>query len=163
MTLPKRLTDMGFSMAEVDECDLDIYYAVSRTCYEKYVDEYFGGWVDDIQRKMNRDAFDKERSQSFFRKLLIHGEVVGFFAFDELHDKIEGVTIQMIEKAQNKGVGSFCLQHIVSLSEENHKPIFLRVFMTNPAQNLYKTFGFEVYDQTYSHYLMRYDPVNANG
>ena len=64
----------------------------------------------------------------------------------------------MIEKAQNKGVGSFCLQHIVSLSEKSHTPIFLRVFMTNPAQNLYKRFGFEVYDQTQSHYLMQYVP-----
>jgi len=78
MTLPKRLTDMGFSMAEVNECDFDIYYTISKTCYEKYVDEYFGGWVDVIQRKMNRDAFDKEKSQSIFRKLLLDQETVGF-------------------------------------------------------------------------------------
>lgn len=34
--------------------------------------------------------------------------------------------------------------------------IDLRVFISNPAQNLYKRFGFAVYDKTRSHYLMKY-------
>jgi len=68
----------------------------------------------------------------------------------------------MLEYAQNKGIGSFYLSHIVLLSNQQNKPIFLRVFMSNPAQDLYKRFGFIVYDKTISHYLMRYDPKLFN-
>jgi len=44
------------------------------------------------------------------------------------------------------------------LSKEIKKPIFLKVFKSNPAQNLYKQFGFETYSETSTHYLMKFDP-----
>ena len=67
--------------------------------------------------------------------------------------------IQIIDKAQNMGVGSFYLHHIISLSEKNKTPIFLKVFKSNPAKNLYEKFGFYVYEETQPQYLMRYDPA----
>jgi ribosomal protein S18 acetylase RimI-like enzyme len=66
----------------------------------------------------------------------------------------------MIEIAQNRGMGSFYLRHITSLSNETNKPVFLKVFKSNPAQNLYKGFEFEIYSETVSHYLMKYTPMN---
>lgn len=84
---------------------------------------------------------------------------VGFFAYNELEDKIDDISIQIIEKAQNKGVGSFYLRHITSLSKRTNKPIMLKVFKSNPAGNLYKRFGFEKYMETASHYFMRYNPT----
>jgi len=158
MTLKQDLINKGFSITDVDKSDFDIYFLINRACYEKYVDEFFGGWVDDFQIKMNTDAFIKALNQSTFKKILLNNEAVGFFAFDELHDRIDGISIQMLGKAQNMGIGSFYLNHIVSLSEKDKKPISLRVFKSNPAQNLYKKFGFKIYDETHSHYLMRYDP-----
>lgn len=160
MELTFELKNKGFSFCDVELSDFATYYNISRTCYEKYVDEYFGGWVEETQIKMNTDAFNNEMKETCFKKLLLNGSIVGFLAFDVHDDKIDGIMIQMIEYAQNKGIGSFYLSHIVSLSNQQNKPIFLRVFKTNPAQNLYKRFGFEVYDETHSHYLMRYDPTN---
>ena len=90
-----------------------------------------------------------------------HNVTVGFFSYNELEDKIEGISIQMIELAQNKGMGSFYLQFIISLSQKTNKPIFLKVFKSNPAQNLYKGFGFEIYCETETHYLMRYNPMKS--
>ena len=159
MVLHQDLINMGFTISDVEISDFDVYFAIGRICYEKYVDEYFGGWVQDVQIKMNADAFNNAVKQTTFKKIVLNGIVVGFFAFDELNDKIDGVSIQMIEIARNMGVGSFYLTHIVSLSERDKKPIFLKVFKSNPAQNLYRRFGFEIYDETFSHYLMRYTPV----
>jgi len=96
--------------------------------------------------------------QSTFKKILLNDEIIGFFGFDELSDKIRGTSIQMIEKARNMGIGSFFLNHITSLSKMDNKPVYLKVFKSNPAQNLYKRFGFAVFDETASHYLMRYGP-----
>ena len=159
MVIPQNLIDKGFSFSEVSEKDLSDYLTIKKICYKKYVDEYFGGWIDDVQIEMNTNAFNKLIGKSNFLKILLHDEVVGFFSFDILEDKISGITIQMIDKAQNMGVGSFYLHHITSLSDKNKTPIFLKVFKSNPTKNLYKKFGFTIYEETQSHYLMRYDPA----
>ena len=159
MVLSQKLIDKGFSISNVDDSDFDVYFAISRACYEKYVDEYFGGWLDDFQLKMNSDAFNKEMKQSTFKKIFFNGELIGFFAFDELDDKIGGVMIQMMENAQGKGVGTFYLKHLTSIANSKNKPIFLQVFKSNPAKNLYQRYGFTTYDESISHCLMRYNPA----
>ena len=159
MVWPQELKNMGISIADVVATDFAIYYLISKACYEKYVEEFFGGWIDEFQTKMNKNAFDRETNQSCLKKIIMNDEIVGFFSLDEQPDKIEGIMIQMIEEAQNRGVGSWYLGYIVSLSQRDNKPIFLRVFKSNPAQNLYERFRFQTYDETYSHYLMRYDPT----
>lgn len=158
MELTSDLKNKGLSLCDIELSDFETYYNVSKMCYEKYVVEFFGGWIEENQIKMNKDAFIHEMKETCFKKLLLNGSTVGFLAFDVLEDRIDGVMIQMLAEVQNKGIGSFYLRHIVSLSNQQNKPIFLRVFMSNPAQNLYMRFGFEVYDKTISHYLMRYDP-----
>jgi len=159
MNLSQELINKGFKIQDVVEADFNDYYAVNKACYEKYVDEYFGGWDDyNQQNKIQTEEFNKALKQSTFKKIIMFDEVVGFFAFDELEDKIDGVQIQMIDNAQNMGIGSFYLKHIISLSDKNNKPVFLRVFKSNSARDIYKRFGFCVYDENISHYYMKYEP-----
>lgn len=158
MELSANLKEKGFKLCDVEASDFAVYYEISRACYEGYVNAFFGGWDETRQIEMNRDAFQSERNETCFQKIMLHGSTVGFFAFDVQDDKIDGVMIQMLEPARNQGLGSFYLNHLVTLSDRQQKPVFLRVFMTNPAQELYQKFGFAVYDKTISHYLMRYDP-----
>lgn len=149
----------GFSLCDASISDLPDYINVKRACYKKYVDEYFGGWVEDAQVKMNTDAFNSMMKETCFKKLLLDNKVIGFLAYDEQEDRIDGISIQMFKTAQNKGIGTFYLKHITLISDNKNKPIFLKVFKSNPAQNLYKRFGFEIYSETSTHYLMKYDPV----
>lgn len=158
MLLPEDLLEKGFSLADAEKSDFDVFFRISRACYEPYVDEFFGGWVDDFQLKMNIEHFEKNFSRTCFKKILLRGEAVGFFAFDDKPEKIGGISIQMHKSARNMGIGSFYLGYISELAEKGKKPIFLRVFKTNPAQNLYKRFGFETYEEIESHFLMRRDP-----
>jgi ribosomal protein S18 acetylase RimI-like enzyme len=162
MRLTAELIKQGFSLQDVILDDLSNYIDVKRVCYKKYVDEYYSGWIENIQVKMNTDVFNDTMKETCFQKLLLNNVPVGFFAYNELDDKIEGVSIQMIEVSQRKGVGSFYLQYITSLSKKVNKPIFLKVFKSNPAQNLYKKFGFNKYGETESHYLMIYNPIKVN-
>jgi ribosomal protein S18 acetylase RimI-like enzyme len=158
VVLKQKLIDEGFSLSNVNESDFDVYFAISRVCYEKYVDEYFGGWDNDFQLEMNTNAFNKHIKQSTFKKIFLFDEIVGFLAFNDLEDKIDGVIIQMTEKARNKGIGSFYLEHITAIAKSENKPIFLQVFKSNPAQGLYERYDFKTYEESSSHYLMRYDP-----
>jgi Acetyltransferases len=159
MRLTIELINKGFSLKNVDIDDLADYLDVKRMCYKKYVDEYYGGWDENLQIKMNTDAFHNAMKESCFKKLLLNSVPAGFFAYDEQEDKIDGISIQMMEMAQNKGIGSFYLRHVTSISKESNKPVFLKVFKSNPAQNLYKRFGFQVYDETSTHFLMCYNPI----
>jgi hypothetical protein len=158
MIIPQDLADKGFSIRKVSECDFADYFTIQKACYEKYVDEYFGGWNEGEQLKRCTDAFNETMKQSCFYKVLLNGKAAGFFAFDEQGGEIGGITIQMIEKARNKGVGSFYLSHITELSKKSKKPIVLKVFKSNPARELYARFVFAIYDETFSHYFMRYEP-----
>ena len=158
MKLAQALLDQGFAITDAAKADFDAYYTISRECYEIYVDEYFGGWNEQVQIEMNSNHFSKKFAQTTFKKLLLHGEAVGFYAFDELEDKIDGISIQMTQKARGKGVGHCYLTHITTIANRDAKPIYLQVFKSNPAQNLYKRHGFVVYGESVSHYLMKYDP-----
>lgn len=161
MHLTAELIKQGFSLQDVSIDDLGNYIGIKKVCFKKYVDEYYGGWIEDIQIKMNTDAFNDMMKETSFQKLLLNHITVGFFAYDELDDKIEGISIQMLEVAQRRGVGSFYLEYITSLSKKVSKPIFLKVFKSNPAQNLYKRFGFDKYSETESHYLLMYNPIKS--
>lgn len=158
MVLTDELIRQGFLLQNVNINDLDRYIDVKRTCYRKYVDEYYGGWIENIQIKMNTDVFLDMINNTCFQKILLNDLTVGFLSYDEEVDRIEKISIQMIGIAQHKGIGSLYLQHITMLSKETKKPIFLKVFKSNPAQNLYKQFGFETYVETSTHYLMKFNP-----
>lgn len=157
MELPLELSNQGFALCDITPADLPDYIGVKRACYKKYVEEYYGGWVEEVQVGMNTDVFNRMLGKPFFKKLLLHGETVGFFSYEEQEDQIGGITIQMLEAAWNKGVGSFYLRHITELSDRTGKPVCLKVFKSNPAQRLYRRFGFKIYGETRTHYLMRYE------
>ena len=82
MKLDSNLQNKGFSLSAIEPSDFDAWYKISRACYEKYVDEYFGGWVEEAAVKLNQDALNKKMEASCSYKLLLNGSVVGFLAFD---------------------------------------------------------------------------------
>ncbi len=141
---------------------MECYLVVKKICYAKYVDEYFGRWIENVQTKMNTTAFHEMMGKTCSRKLLLNNKTVGVFAYSEEKDKIDGIFTQMVGTAQNKGIGSFYLKYITTPSERINKPIFLKVFKSNPAQNLYRRFSFEIYCKTSTHCLIKYTPVKIN-
>ena len=144
----------NFSLEPVIDSDLPVWIDSKKACYRVYVDRYYGGWNDEMQVSLNTEAFGKSRSMSFFRKIVLDGSTVGFCGYDEQSDRIAGVTIHMYEKARNQGIGSYFLEQLTEYSRSRGKPVYLKVFRTNPARRLYERFGFSTYGETDSHYLM---------
>lgn len=143
-----------FMLEVVTSSDLPKWLDSKRECYKDYVDQYYGGWFDDVQVRLNKSSFDKARKMSYFRKIVLNGETAGFCGYDVQQDKIVDVTIHMYEFARNKGIGSSFLYHLTECSCTAGKPAYLKVFKTNPAKRLYERFGFTIYGETDSHYLM---------
>lgn len=158
MELTPALLEQGFSLQAVAADDLGRYLDVKRDCYRKYVNEYYGGWAEDDQMARNTQAFRQMMEQTCFLKILLEDEIVGSLAYDIQADKIDGISIQMVAAARNRGIGSLYLRHITALADEANKPAYLKVFLSNPARQLYRRWGFEPYGQTASHELMVYRP-----
>jgi len=72
MVLSQGLTDKGFSLSAVSPSDLHDYIFIRKHCYQKYVDEYFGGWVDNVQVEMNTSAFNQTMA-TCFQKIMFSG------------------------------------------------------------------------------------------
>ncbi|GLC80896.1 hypothetical protein [Lacrimispora brassicae] len=163
MVLTGDLINKGFSLQAVNTNDLEEYINIKRTCLKKYIDEYNGSWIEDIQIIINTDNFHKMQTCTCFQKIRLYDTVVGFFTFNEQADRISEISLHLTGLAKYKGIESFYLSHITSLSKEKDKPIFLIVYKSDSVQELYKEFGFKVYDQSRSHYLMSFNQNDTNG
>lgn len=145
----------GFSLNDVCKGDLEDFISIEKVSHSKYVVEnrnFFGEWNE----KVLRDSFEEKRKMTFFKKVLWKDETVGFLSYDQQEDKIDKIFIRLIEKAQNKGIGTWFLSDLKKLAGELSIPLFLMVIKTNPAQNLYRQLGFELYKEQNVFYYFRY-------
>ena len=157
MKLTPDLENMGFCLINVNETDVDNYIYLKRTVYKKYIDEhsdFFGEWND----KFSFDEFYHKIKLTFFKKLLLNDAIVGFMNYDQKKDKIDDTSIFLAEKVQNKGIGTLFISNLIKLSKEYSIPTFIEVITTNPAQNLYKRLGFEIYKEKDVFYFLKYIP-----
>jgi len=116
MKLTSAIDKMGFRLIDINESDLEDYIYLRRTVYKKYIDEnndYFGEWDD----KFSSDEFYYKIKLTFFKKLLLNDEIVGFMNYDHKKDKINDVTIYLTDKAQGKGIGTIFISNLIKLSK----------------------------------------------
>ena len=142
---------MEYTLRKYKASDYDFVYDVKKLCYQKYVEEYFGGWDDNVQRKMFADLMKQDAKRTYI--IYVDNKPVGFFSDGE--DNAEGYhpnNLCLLPECRGKGIGSDILNKV--LEKHKNQDIYLKVFKSNPAQNLYKRLGFETYDETKSHYLM---------
>ena len=142
LIIKPQLQQEGFSLELVREEDLETFIWVERVSHYKYVAEhqdYFGEWNESILI----NAFHAKLGMTYFRKIVLQGEIVGFLGYDQKTDRIDNVFIRIVDKAQHKGIGSGFLTSLQHIALEQGITVFLAVIKTNPAQNLYKKLGFE--------------------
>ena len=158
MNVNPQLAAQGIHFDPVHPADLAAWHDTKRACFHTYFDQYYGGWNDKEQLQQSPKIFASACTLSCFQKITINGETVGFLGYNETEDRIHGVTIHMYESAQNRGIGSHFLRELTALSVSTGKPVYLKVFKSNPAQELYRRYGFCAYDETESHFLMKFSP-----
>ena len=152
------MTNLAYSLCPVEDTDLPLWLETKKACYKRYVDQYYGGWIEAQQIQLNTKTFHNASKLTYFRKIVLNNRTVGFLGYDEKSDRIDSITIHMLEEARNHGVGSAFLNQIIALCGNTGKHASLKVFKTNPARRLYERNGFKVYGETDSHYLMEYTP-----
>lgn len=155
MELTLELKNGGFVLEDVNENDVEDFVYVEKISHSKYViehREFFGEYNEEIIF----NAFADRRKMTFFKKILWKNETVGFLSYDQKKDKIDNVLIKIIEKAQNRGIGTLFLEYLKGISKELGIPVLVVAIQTNPAQNLYKRLGFEFYKKQDVFRIFRY-------
>lgn len=132
------------------ENDSDFVYHAKVDALKEYIHKTWG-WNEDVQKEFHKGCFNSKETEI----IQVDGEDAGFLIVKEEEEEIELKEINLLRKFQNKKIGSGIIQEIIDLGRKDEKAIRLQVLKVNPAINLYKRFGFDVYGETDTHYLMK--------
>lgn len=145
-----------YTLVPYKDCDYQFIFDTKKICYKKYVEENYGEWNDESQYEM-LDKF-LETTKNNIKIIIVNGKRAGFLDGHNINDSTyEQGNICILPEFQHMGIGTNILTNLIY--QNKNKNIILRVFKQNPAQNLYKRLGFEIFEETKSHYKMIYKNI----
>ena len=152
--------------------DYEFVYDVKKNAYKKYVEECWGSWIEEDQRKYYEKFISNVKRNAY---IIMDGEKkIGFYNGEILEDgttseeewsydlekdddwiedgNYEVGNICIIPEYQGKGIGSKLLKDI--LEKNNDRNIEIQYFKQNPVGKLYERLGFIANGETKFHYRM---------
>ncbi len=133
------------------EDDYEFVYDVKKNAYKKYVEECWGSWIEEDQRKHFEKFISTVKDNTY---IIMDGDKkIGFYNGEILENgNYEVGNICIISEYQGKGIGSKILKDI--LEENKDKDIEIQYFKQNPVGRLYERLGFVSSGETKFHYQM---------
>ena len=129
----------------------EFVYQVKKEAYKKYVEECWGPWNEDDQRKYYEKFIETVKDDAWIIQL--NGKDIGFYnGLDIDIDNYEIGNICIIPEYQGKGIGTAVLKDIIEIYK--NKNLHIQYFKQNPVGTLYKRLGFIPNGETEFHYQM---------
>lgn len=126
-------------------------YEVKKNAYKKYVEECWGKWDEDAQRKYFDTFINQVEKDAWIIQL--NGVDIGFYNGMNIDDETYEIgNICIIPEYQGKGIGTSVLKDIIKLHENQN--ILIQYFKQNPVGKLYERLGFIPNGETQFHYQM---------
>ena len=144
VTLPQRI---GYRAAV--EKDVDFLYSLHVATMKQYVDQVWG-WEDVYQESL----FRKNYVPANIQIIEYDDKDIGMLSVEEREGDVFLSTIEIRPEYQGKGIGTAIIKKMVADSAKKTKPVTLQVLKVNPAKGLYERLGFEVVEETKTHYRM---------
>lgn len=163
MKLSEDLIGEGYTIEPVAEEDLEQYISIRKEFLKPFVDQYYGGWVEEIQMIIADDLFHRSRKDACFWSVRLNGIITGFLTYKERPDQITDVSVTLSESGHGKKLLDDFLDFITQLSDETKKPVLLTVYQSAPFAELYREHGFTIYGTSRTHYLMSYNIEDTSG
>lgn len=144
----------------IDETNVEDYnefiYQTKKTVYKKYVEQYWGKWDDEGQRKMFLNFINAIKNDLW---LIRHDDkMIGFYNGETIDDNnYEIGNICIIPNYQGCGIGTKILKEMIKIHENQN--LHLQYFKSNPVGELYKKLGFVPDYEKEFHYTMVKEPV----
>ena len=121
---------------------------MKKEAYQKYVEQYFGSWVEEQQRASFKTFIETYKEGTFV--ITLDGHNIGFYNGIATDDAYEIGNICIIPEYQNRGIGTAVLKEL--LSKNLDKTISLQYFKSNPVGSLYERLGFRRIGETEYHF-----------
>ncbi len=130
------------------EDDLEFVLNLKEQTMGWYIEKLYG-WNEEIQRQKTLNEINKHKDE--MRIILFEGKKVGVTTFaKENEDYVVGLTM-IASEFQNKGIATTILRGYIAKAQNEKKRITIKTYKENPAQNLYKRLGFQVYLEDETH------------
>jgi ribosomal protein S18 acetylase RimI-like enzyme len=114
-----------------------------------YVTQVYG-WNEQIVR----DLFEKGFRPDAIQIIQVDGDNIGMYELVEQETHWFLGQIEILPPFQNRGIGTYVLQQIMTQVMKTKKSLRLQVFKINPATRLYARLGFTIAGETETHYQM---------
>ncbi len=124
---------------------------VHHLAYRDVVERQFGEWDEQRQDR----SFDGAWSQRDHEIIEWDAVRCGYAAVEYSAAQADVHELVLHPDYQGRGIGTAFLHQTISRADELGVPVYLQVLHENPAANLYERLGFEEYDRTSTHRLMR--------
>lgn len=128
-------------------------YKMKKENFKWYVKKIYG-WDEKKQIEIYKNFINEHRKD--MKIIKSNNEIIGVFT-NYINENNESViSLFYIDKNyQGKGIGTKILKDQLEFDKQNKRNTILQVYKENPAQFLYKKVGFEIYQETDTHYKMR--------
>jgi len=137
--------------------DYDFLYQLHVATMKDYVDKTWG-WNDDFQQKIFKEKFEPDK----LKIITFDKKDIGIIVIEDRYEDVFLRIIEILPEYQNKGIGKYIVQSLIDKAKNENKVVFLYVLKVNPAQNLYKSLGFEIISEITTHYIMRTNYKNTD-
>lgn len=129
----------------------EFVYQTKKDAYKKYVEEIWGPWNEDEQRRYYENFINTYQNDAWIIQL--NGRDIGFYNGTTLEDgSYEIGNICIIPEFQGQGIGTQVLKDIIELHKE--QDLHIQYFKQNPVGKLYERLGFIPTGETEFHYQM---------
>jgi ribosomal protein S18 acetylase RimI-like enzyme len=154
----------NFSLVKIipaDESHYDFVYRVKKEAYGEYITRIWG-WDEALQRQF----FENDWASQKPSVILYGNQPIGTICFMKKEGPIFSGRFfiehfYILPEYQNKGIGSFVLNHFLDIADNAGLPVNLMVLSINPAISLYKRIGFKVIETKEPVFVMERKPGKA--
>ncbi len=111
------------------------------------------GWDADWQKQDFRRAFSPAKGQI----IIVDSQDAGFLEVIDEQSETLLSSVRLLPEFQGKGIGTQIVQKVIDEAKKKNQPVRLQVLKINPARRLYERLGFKVFDESETHFRMRFE------
>jgi GNAT superfamily N-acetyltransferase len=135
--------------------DRDFVLRVTEEAMRAYVEEAFGSWDADVQRRHLEQSFDP----ATYSLIMIDEVRAGILVVEDRPSNLFLAKIFLLPEFQRRGVGTVLIRRLIECAKMERKPLGLRVLRVNAAaRRLYARLGFAVTRSTADHDYLEHHP-----
>jgi len=141
---------MKITFRRIEPKDFAFLWRLHNVALKNYVTKLWG-WDEKRQKQLFEQTFNPPRGQV----IVVDGIDAGFLDVVDKRTETLLSSIRLLPEFQNRGVGTRIIESVINKARRENKAVRLQVLKINPARHFYKRLGFEISDETETHFLMR--------